>query len=751
MVLKKNRKSSKPRKTAGGTSQSILPIHIKSVSPRIKRKQEKGREPPRKPITGRRLWLFRVIAILVVPILLLLFLELVLRLAGYGYPTSAFIQIKVQEKSVYCNNNKFGWRFFPRHISRNMDPITFAPEKPSDTYRIFILGASAARGTPDGAFGFGRFLQVMLQANYPGIDFELIPAAMPALNSHAVLEIARDSTRHEGDLFIVYLGHNEVVGPYGAGTVFAPISSHLSLIRAGIALQSTRLGQLLKSISESIGTTKDVPKVWRGMEMFLEKQIRLDDPRLQTVYQHFRTNLKDIVDAIHASGGPLMVCTVGSNLRDSPPFASLHRENLAQGEKMQWEKLYEQGKAYEDKNKLAEAVDSYLTAAEIDDSFADLQFRLGRCYENLEEYDRSRRSYIQARELDTLRFRADNQINHIIHTVAGNQSDKGIYLVETAEMLSANSPHGIPGEEVFYEHVHLNFKGNYLVARMIFAQLTEVLPDPIRRREAENADVLTEAECAQRLTYTDWNRYKNLDAVLTGFITKPPFTNQLYHQERVRQLEQSVKDLRKGLTPPHLKKIADQYRQALQEDPSDRWLYWKYAELLMDDLKNDREAARNYRWVKNHYPHDSQAYAKLGLIMGKLGRLDDAVTLNLQALHREPSHAFACFNLGLAYQFKNMIDESMKYYSQAIEFKPDHAHAYSNLGILLYQQGNVEKALETFKAGLSYVPDDLDLHYNLAVVLNSQGRPSEAREELRRALQIDPDSRKVLKFLKSIE
>jgi hypothetical protein len=44
------------------------------------------------------------------------------------------------------------------------------------------------------------------------------------------------------------------------------------------------------------------------------------------------------------------------------------------------------------------------------------------------------------------------------------------------ELLSANSPHQIPGEEFFYEHVHLNFQGNYLLARAFAEQIESAWP-----------------------------------------------------------------------------------------------------------------------------------------------------------------------------------------------------------------------------------------------------------------------------------
>ena len=114
--------------------------------------------------------------------------------------------------------------------------------KPAGTVRIFVLGESAAMGTPDPAFNFGRILDVMLREQYPGVQFEVVNGAITAINSYAVLEIARDCAARQPDLFVVYMGNNEVIGPYGPGTVFHRWSPSLSVIRASLWVKSTRLG-----------------------------------------------------------------------------------------------------------------------------------------------------------------------------------------------------------------------------------------------------------------------------------------------------------------------------------------------------------------------------------------------------------------------------------------------------------------------------------------------------------------------------
>ncbi len=61
--------------------------------------------------------------------------------------------------------------------------------------------------------------------------------------------------------------------------------------------------------------------------------------------------------------------------------------------------------------------------------------------------------FLRARDLDTLRFRADSKINDINRSVAS--SFPGSDLVDADAVFSKASPNGIIGSELVYEHVHL--------------------------------------------------------------------------------------------------------------------------------------------------------------------------------------------------------------------------------------------------------------------------------------------------------
>ena len=413
---------------------------------------------------------------------------------------------------------------------------------------------------------------------------------MPAINSHVVVEIAKDCAKHHPDLFIVYLGNNEVTGPYGAGTVFTPLARHRFLIRAGVALRTMRLGQMLTQLLEWAQARKDRPTEWHGLAMFLKNQVPATDERLQSVYAHFEDNLKTIIRIATGSESKIILCTVGSSLKDCAPFASLHRPNLGEAAKEKWEALYQQGVSQETARNYDDAVKHYLAACEIDSSYADLQFRLGRCYWALAEYEKARERYIQARQLDTLRFRADTRINEIIRASACDRVEEGVYLVDAVKTFEKNSPHDTPGEELFYEHVHMNFTGNYLLAKALYEQVHDVLPQGIKSQKADESPLLTEAQCAERLAYTDWAQYNNAYKILNFYVKEPPFTNQPYHEERVRQMETRLKALEANLTPQVLKDTADLYQQLLKKDPSDIWLRWRYAELLSVHLKDEPAA-----------------------------------------------------------------------------------------------------------------------------------------------------------------
>src|ERR1039457_222289 len=494
---------------------------------------------PTTPVSRRRLWLMRLFAMIFVPLLVLGGIELGLRLGGYGYDTGFFRRIQINGHNFYVPNEKFGYRFFPPALVRSTDPFRFAAEKATTekathSHRIFWFGESAANGEPDSTYGVGRYLEVLLRERYPGTDFQVVCVAMTAIDSSTILPIARECARHQGDLWLIYMGNNEMVGPFGAETSYGLRAPSLGVIRTILPIKSTRIGELLDALIGRLRSNSSTPKKWGGMGMFMNGRIGYDDPARLRAYANFKGNLEDILRTAHKAGVPVILSTVAVNLKDCAPFASIHAAGLNKNQESAWNKIYEEGVALEASGSYGEALTIYKKAARIDPQFADLQFRMGRCDLALTNDDQTRRDFELARDDDALDFRSDTRINSAIKEAASRHAGQRVYLLDATKILAQNSPEGIPGLNFFYEHVHLNFAGNYLLALNFAEQAKKLLSNSITARDKGN---WASAElCDRRLAVTVWDRQRVWQSIASR-VTSPPFTGQFNHTANLKTYE----------------------------------------------------------------------------------------------------------------------------------------------------------------------------------------------------------------------
>ncbi len=459
-------------------------------------------------------------ALTLIPALFFLAIEFGLRVAGTGYPTGFLVPVAGRPGFV-ADNYRFAWRFFPPSLARSPQPILVAQDKPAKTKRIIVFGGSAAMGDPEPAYGLPRLLEVLLASRFPDYDFEVINAAVTAINSHVVLPIARECRRLDADAWVVYVGNNEVLGPFGPGTVFGGHDTPLWLIRAGLALQRTKTGQLLASWQAGRASSS-LPQNWGGMEMFLEHQIRYDDPRLKRVYANYRRNLEDIFKTAARAKIPVVISTVVTNLKDLPPFASLHPEGFLEADRQAWQALFETGCQAQSRGDIHEALLAFSQAAEIDAEFAELEYHEAQCYLQLGDLAKAREKFRLARDHDALRFRADSTINDIIRSTAQQRADDNVIFIDGEKELARQTPGGIVGDEWLHEHVHLNFSGNYRLARLLAERLADRL-DLSASDEGMNPPTWpSEEACADLLGLTPYHRLL-ITREMRGRLSEPPF------------------------------------------------------------------------------------------------------------------------------------------------------------------------------------------------------------------------------------
>ena len=673
------------------------------------------------PASPRRV-LFRLLALTVIPVLLLGLLEIGLRMGGYGYPTHYFLKSEQNGRTVFTENHQFGQRFFPPGLGRTPHPFLMEAHKPTGALRVFVLGESAAMGDPEPAFGFGRYLEALLRERFPETRFEVVNVAMTAINSHIILPIARECAGHEGDLWVVYMGNNEVEGPFGAGTVFGPKAPALPFIRSSIALKSTRVGQLLDALQRRLRPNASGLEEWQGLKMFLDHQVRESDPAMGSVYRHFGKNLADIIDTGRNAGAKIIVSSVASNLKDCAPFTSLHAPTLSEADLASWKALYENGGALQAAKRWGESLERYGQAAQIDASFAELQFRIGQCQLALSRPGPARQAFERARDLDTLRFRADSRLNQIIRETTTRPSRGDVRWVDAAETLARGSTNDLPGNELFFDHVHLNPAGNYLVARTIADQALELLPKNVIR--AGKPDWASAEVCDRRLALTDWNRLQIYDRMRRRMLDAP-FTNQLSHAARSQFYQERLGQLKAGLNPQAQQQTQQTYLEALQANPDDVSLHEQLAKLL-EASGEPTNALPQWERVRELLPHYAAAHFYIGNLLEKAGRRTEAQQSYARAIHLRGEFVEALNAMGMNLVRQSKEDEGQEYLSRALRTNPKYVETYLNLALISVSQRRTNEAIGHLEEAVRVRPDAAVAHFPLANLLVQAGRSAEA-------------------------
>ena len=370
---------------------------------------------------------------LFVPVLALVAVEGGLRLAWHGGALPAFDRVDIAGHSYLTPSRRLGQRYFPGEASPPAPPTdVFAAVKPSRGLRIFVLGESTAAGFPYPHNGtFSRVVRDALRDVLPEDSVEVVNLAIAATNSYALVDIAKDVLAQRPDAVLIYAGHNEYYGALGVGSNIAAVSWP-AMVRATLALDRLRTVHLLQIIlTRARRATRGTPPTDSAAATFMEsvardQQITLGDRTYAAGLAQFDDNLRVLLRMFRRAAVPVFVASIASNVRDQRPFVS-------------------------PANAPARAA-----------------FDSGRVLLATGDSARARVLLERARDLDVIRFRAPSAIDSVIRRAAAAESAT---YVPAAEQLESASPGGMPGHELFLEHVHPNRAGYTLIARAFFEAL----------------------------------------------------------------------------------------------------------------------------------------------------------------------------------------------------------------------------------------------------------------------------------------
>ena len=378
---------------------------------------------------------FQWIAILL-PLIVLIFIEIGLRIFGYGYDLSLFIE-DPQNKGYLVMNPHASKRYFTENENATIGTFeSFRKRKSPETFRIFILGESTTLGYPYMYnVSFHRWLSYRLMHTFPEKQFEIVNLSLTAVNSYTVLGFSKELVNYEPDAVLIYCGQNEYYGTLGVGST-SRLGSNRFVIQSLLSLRSSRLVQFLGNnysrIRQAIGEKKTNQRETLMKRMAAKQEIPYNSSDYKRGIQQFNTNMESVCQVLTNKKIPVFISNLVSNEKDLKPFISSKTDSA--------------------------------TSAEYQYSLADAAFRSN-------DFVKAKGLYLKAKDLDMLRFRAPEAMNEIIADLP--QKFQSVYLVDTKKLFETHSPHGIIGSETILEHVHPNILGYGLMSDAFYQAIKQ--------------------------------------------------------------------------------------------------------------------------------------------------------------------------------------------------------------------------------------------------------------------------------------
>ena len=605
-------------------------------------------------------------------LLLLVLTELALRIFAPGLSSPLFIS---SPDNMVTVNRGYLDKFFPASsvLIPELKPARFRSPKPPGVFRVLCLGESSMFGVPyEMTANIPGIFRKQLRHSIPDREIEVVNLASSAINTNVIKDLAEESLALEPDLVLIYTGHNEFYGPDGIGASF--LERHAPwLTGLKYQLRDLRLVRLIQNALHRVAMrSAGEQNLMKQVSNNAWVDIHSDDA--ERIFRMFQGNLRQILKTFQEKRIPVIVSDVTSNLMFSP-FASPRPASLDQlpaatnaGHMDDAERLLQPVMASDSSNAYAWYWRGMLDRAE-------------------GKYQAARRALSRARDLDMLKFRAPERVNTITHQIC---LDMGVPCVSADTLFSSLSPNGIPGFDLFWEHLHPKAQGYYQIAEMFFREAVRSKLIPL----ASNTNLSMLPFNTDTLAIC-WLDQAYGDLSMKALTSRWPFEDLKMEPAVLLSSPGPLKDLAFQV---YSKKLG--WSEGCIQSAAE-----------FQRLNMFRAAATTYQAMLDEY---SEGY-------------------------------YTHYLLGMVFKDSGDVAAAAAQYTASIKLNPKYPYARVDLGLIEINRGNFDAAQEQLKAALELSkgqesPRTLQasIYYGLAAIAANKGEYGAALANIDRSLQLSP-------------
>lgn len=420
-------------------------------------------------------------------VLLLLLIEGAFRLGGFGgdeLGEDPFIGFSGVEPLFALNpiTNRYELR-----SERDMYFVSdgFHRYKNSDTFRIFVLGGSTVQGRPYSIeTAFPKWLQINMELAYPNRKFEVVNCGGISYASYRLVPILEECLNYESDLFILCTGQNEFLEARTYGAI-KPLAQYLG--GPVKALRTLASYQGMEYLYQSVRGAAEKKEAYKKPTLKMEVDAFLDYRRGLSAYHrdpvwragviaHFEENIRRIHEITKQANVPLVVLNPPVNLKDTPPFKSLHRSNIDEDQKVVFQDYLRQAREYYQSDP-AEAAKLLERAIELDPQYALAHYSLAHCYLAMADIGKAERHFIAAMDEDICPLRLLPSMRTFVNEFCERNK---IPFLDLQPLLKKYSGETVIGANILVDHVHPSIKGHQYIGEEVADLLFKsVLSPPV--------------------------------------------------------------------------------------------------------------------------------------------------------------------------------------------------------------------------------------------------------------------------------